>query len=65
VAAGSSKSDTRVSKIRLDNPPIEVAVDTVYEHYPTSRKMSGVDVQRHDEPHELGVGGPMETGFAK
>ena len=74
VDAGFSKSDTGVSKIRWDNPApislnqIEVAVDTAYEQYPTSRTALSVGAQQSDKPHELSVSNEectTETGSEK
>jgi hypothetical protein len=49
--------------------PIEVTVDTAYEHYPTSRTTLGVGTQQDDKPHELSVVSDsecaIETGIAK
>jgi hypothetical protein len=72
--AGSSKSDTKASKINLTPISfnrIEVTVDTAYEQYPTSRTTLSVGAQQGDKPHELSVGSnlpvecPIETGIAK
>jgi len=74
---GFSKSDTKVSKMKWNNPapstlnPIEVAVDTAYEQYPTSRTTLSEGTQQGDKPHESGVGSDLpvecaiETGIAK
>jgi hypothetical protein len=47
---------------------IEVAVDTAYEQYPTSRTTTSVGAQRGDKPRELSVGSDLEcaieTGYA-
>ena len=70
----NSKSDT-VPKMKWNKPTlislnrIEVAVDTAYEQYPTSRTTLGEDTQQGDKPHELSVGGDLEcaieTGIVK
>ena len=48
---------------------IEVAVDTTYEPYPTSRTTLSVGAQQSDKPHELSVGSVLEsvieTGLTK
>ncbi len=48
---------------------IEVAVDTTYEQYPTSRTTLSVGAQQSDKPHELSVGSVLEsvieTGLTK
>jgi hypothetical protein len=62
----SSKSNSRVSKIKWSNPPpislnrIEVAVDTAFDRYPTSRTTIDVVAQQGDKPHELSVGSDLE-----
>jgi hypothetical protein len=74
---GSSKSDSKVSKMKWNNPVpislnrIEVAVDTAFEQYPTSRTTLSEGTQQGDKPHESGVGSDLpvecaiETGIAK
>ena len=74
---GSSNNNTRVSKLKWNNPApisldqIEVAVDTAYEHYPTSRSTLNEGAQEGDKPHELSVCSDLpvkcaiETGCAK
>jgi hypothetical protein len=73
--AGFSKNDSKVSKTKWSNHApisfnrIEVAVDTAFEQYPTSRTTFSVDAQQVDKPHELSVGSDLEyaieTGHAK
>jgi hypothetical protein len=62
--AGFSKSDAKVSKMNNRAPislnQIEVAVDTAYEQYPTSRTALSVGAQQGDKPHELSVGSDLE-----
>jgi len=77
VDVGSSKSDSKFSKMKWNNPaPIslnrmEVAVDTTHEQYPTSRTTLSVGAQQGDNSHELSVGSDLpeecaiETGTAK
>jgi len=70
-----SKSDTKVSKMKWNNPSpislnqIEVAVDTTYEQHPTSRTTFSVGAQQSDKPRALSVGSDLEsvieTGLAK
>jgi hypothetical protein len=68
--AGFSKSDTKVSKMISLNRT-EIAVDTAYEQYPTSRITLSVGTQQGDKPHGLSVGNDLpvecaiETGIAK
>ena len=75
VDAGFSKSGTKVSKIKSNNPApiphnrIEVAVDTAYEQNPSSRTAHSVGTQQGDKPHKSSVSRDMEctteTGSAK
>jgi len=72
---GHTKSDTKVSKMKWNNPSpislnqIEVAVDTTYEQHPTSRTTFSVGAQQSDKPRALSVGSDLEsvieTGLAK
>lgn len=54
--AGSSKTDTKVSKMKWNNRAstplkrIEVAMDTTYERYPTSQTTLSVGAQQSDRP---------------
>ena len=43
--------------------PIEVAVDTAYDLYPTSQKTLSVGAQQGDKPHELSVSSDMECAM--
>ena len=73
---GSSKSDSKVSKMKWNNPEpislnrIEVAVDTAYEQEPASRTTLSAGAQQCDKPHELSVASDvpaecaLETGIA-
>jgi hypothetical protein len=73
--AGFSKGGTKASKMKWDKPApislnrIEVAVDTAYEQYPTSRTTLSMGAPQSDKPHELSVGSDLEstieTGIAK
>ncbi len=60
--AGFSKNEIKVLKTKYNNPTpislnrIEVAVDTAYERYPTSRTAISVDTERGDKPRELSFG---------
>jgi hypothetical protein len=71
LGAGFSNSDNKVSKMKWSNPApisldrIEVAVDTAYERYPTSRTTLSVDAQHGDKPHELIVGSDLECAYGK
>ncbi|KAF8496114.1 hypothetical protein F5888DRAFT_1804260 [Russula emetica] len=72
--AGFSKSDTRFSKMKWNNPApisrnrIEVAVDTkvdtAYEQYPTSQTTLSVETQQGDKLHELSVGSDLPVECA-
>ncbi|KAF8490686.1 hypothetical protein F5888DRAFT_1099229 [Russula emetica] len=61
--AGSSKSDTKVSKMISLNRT-EIAVDIVYEQYPTSRTTLSMGTQQGDKPHGLSVGSDLPVECA-
>jgi hypothetical protein len=69
LGAEFSKSDDKASKMKWSNPApislnrIEVAVDTAYEQYPTSRKTFSVGAQQGDKPHEMIVGSDLESAI--
>jgi hypothetical protein len=64
--AGSSKTDTKMSKMKWDNRAptslnrIEIAVDTAHERYPTSQTTLSVGAQQSDKP-QLSAGSDVEN----
>jgi hypothetical protein len=67
---GSSKSDSKISKMKWNNPApislnrINVAVDISYEQYPASQTTLSADAQQGDKPHELSVIGDLPAECA-